>query len=582
MAITKTKFINYTRCPYYYHLDNLNSSIINKRVTLKEYLEEEYRFNNEIPDEQLEVMLPYYKKIEEIAANLAPYYFDGNFNFAYNTMEQECFECKINGILYACYVDIYNETDDGNINIIEVKSTTSDKFLDTAFFYKGSDGIYYLNEITEKVNKKLLDRYDNCGRYIYDLAVQRYIIERDLLKNGLDHLINTSKYFLAVLNSDYIFDGTQDSDGPVYNRDKDNNDIIIFIDVTEITKLYLKIIDEERKKLERIINDSYDEIKVGTYCEYKKITECKHKDFCFRNVPKENSVFSYLDNHFGFVDENNNKVTTYDLINNRLYSMLDVPEDYLTRKKNIIQRQVVETGKEYCNLQKIKQGIELIKYPIYYLDFETFPCPLPRFKGEKCYTQSVFQFSLHIEDKNGCDKSMSHYGYLSKTNDDEREDLVKYLCSLIDTSGTVLVYNSSFEKNRMKELAKIFPKYREKLDYINDMIFDLLDIIKSNKKIYMSLGYNEEESSIFNYYHYDMNGSFSIKKVLPLFSELNYQDLDISNGVQALVTYSKFNKLSKKEYDDAYNSLIEYCKQDTWAMVEIFHGLKEMSKNVKL
>lgn len=582
MAITKTKFINYTRCPYYYHLDNFDKSILNSKVTLQEYLEEEYRFNNEIPDEQLEVMFPYYKKIEEIAASLAPSYFNGNFSFAYETSNQECFECRINGNLYACYVDIYNETVDGSINIIEVKSTTSDKFLDTDFFQKNNDGIYYLNEIDDKVRKKLLNRYDSCGRYIYDIAVQRYIIERDLRKNGLDDLVVTTKYFLAVLNSDYIFDGETQNNEPIYNKDKNNNDIIVFIDVTDITKLYLEVIDNERKHLEDVINSSCGDIKVGPYCECKKTTECKHRDFCFRKLPEKNSVFCYLDNHFGFVDENNNKVSVYDLINNEKYSMLDVPINYLKREKNIIQRDVIETKKTYCNLKKIQSGLKLIKYPIYHLDFETFPCPLPRFKGEKCYTQSVFQFSLHVEEESGCDKEKSHYGYLASTNDDERAELVKYLCSLINREGTVLVYNSSFEKNRLRELATIFPQYKDKLDFINNMVFDLLDIIKSNKKLYMELGYSAEESSLFNYYHHDMNGSFSIKKVLPLFSDLNYQELVVSNGVDALVTYSKFNKMSKEEYTMAYNSLVEYCKQDTWAMVEILHGLQSLSKNVKL
>lgn len=581
MIITKTKFINYTRCPYYYHLDNLNKSNLNQDITLKDYLEEEYKFNNEVTDEQLEVMLPYYKKIEEIAAKLASSYFDGNFSFAYDTSDQEYFDCKIKGNLYACYVDIYNETLDGKINIIEVKSTTSDKFLNTNFFKKNSQGIYYLSQLNDRVSKKLLNRYDVCGRYIYDIAVQRYIIEHDFHKNGLDDLIDTTKYFLAVLNSDYVFDGLTKNGEPIYNKDINGNDIVVFIDVTDISKLYLKIIDEERKRLENVINNKFLETKVGPYCEYKKTTECKYKDFCFKKLPKKNSIFCYLDNHLGFENQDGNKLTVYDFINDEKYNMLDIPKDYLKRDKNIIQRNVVESKIPYLNLNKIKDGLNLIKYPIYHLDFETFPCPLPRFKGEKCYTQSVFQFSLHIETENGCDKEYNHYGYLSKTTNDEREELIKELCSLIREDGTILVYNSNFEKNRLQELADIFPQYKDKLNSINNRIFDLLDIIKSNKKLYMELGYSERESSLFNYYHSDMNGSFSIKKILPLFSNLNYQDLNISNGVEALVTYSKFDKMSKDKYNEAYKNLIEYCKQDTWAMVQILQALQELSKNVK-
>lgn len=579
MAITKTKFINYTRCPYYYHLDKLTQEDLISKVDLKEYFDEEYKYDNDIPNEQLEVMLPYYKKCEEIALNLAPKYFTGTFIGASNTLEQECFECKINGILYVCYVDIYNETEDGNINIIEVKSTTIDKFLKTNCF-ELRNNIYYLKDI-DKAKNKLLNRFDSCGRYIYDIAVQRYIIEKDLNKNGLDYLIPNIKYHLAVLNNDYIFDGNYNNDEPIYNTDKNGNEIINFVDVTDITKLYLDVINNERIELEKIIKNSLNDIKVGPYCEYKKVRECSHANYCFRNLPEHNSVFSYLDNHFGFKGGNKN-ISVYDLINAGITRLVDVSDDYLTRDKNLIQKEVVKNNQEYINLEKIQAGLELIKYPIYHLDFETFPCPLPRFRGEKCYTQSVFQFSLHIETKDGCDKELSHYGFLAKTNNDEREELVKYLCSLITEEGTVLVYNSSFEKNRLKELSYIFPQYKDKLDFINNMVFDLLDIVKTNKKLFMGLGFTEKESSLFNYYHPLLDGSFSIKKVLPLFSDLNYKDLNVSNGVEALVTYSMFDKIDKDDYVNAYNSLVEYCKQDTWAMVEILHGLQSLSKNVKL
>ena len=97
----------------------------------------------------------------------------------------------------------------------------------------------------------------------------------------------------------------------------------------------------------------------------------------------------------------------------------------------------------------------------------------------------------------------------------------------------------------------------------------------------MNLGYSEEDSKIFNFYHEDLNGSFSIKKVLPIFSDLSYKNLEVSNGVEAYSTYLTFDKLNDAEKKDAYNNLIEYCKQDTWAMVEILHHLKELSSNVK-
>ena len=179
--------------------------------------------------------------------------------------------------------------------------------------------------------------------------------------------------------------------------------------------------------------------------------------------------------------------------------MLDIDESYLTREKNIIQRRVLESDIPYINKKKVLDGLKQIRYPIFHLDFESFNCPLPRFKGEVPYSQSVFQFSLHIEKEEGiCDLEKDHFGFLAKDHDDHREELIKKMCDLIG-DGTVLVYNDSFEKTRIKEFAEMFPKYRKELLKINDQVFDLMNVVKTRSKLYKELGYSDEEAKMFNY-----------------------------------------------------------------------------------
>ena len=618
MAITKTKFINYTRCPRYVALDDLNKEKLNSDVTFKEYQEEEREekikeilgnmFDEEgndlleVKDEQLEVMLPYYNEIEILAGRLAKTKFKGDFKFAYNTKDQESFDCQINGIRYICYVDIYNEIDD-YFNIIEVKATTSKKFLSLGSKKDGvknsifmeKSGIYYLLEDLNlniedymkenkyyEIRNKLLNKYDAAGKYVYDLAVQRYIIENDLKQNNQEFKIPKIKYYLAVLNADYIYEG-QTKDGITsYDTDSNNNDIITYFDMTNITKDYLDLIDIDRKKVERYIeNLDASKCPIGEFCENKKRSSCRYLNLCWDFIPKKNSIFQYLDSHHGFKDLDGNFYERFDLVNDNIVSMLDVPLEYLNREKNRIQKRVVETHIPYFNKDKIKDGISQITYPIYHLDFETFPCPLPRFYGEKPYTQSVFQFSLHIEKEKGiCDKEKDHYEYLAKDNTDNRRQLVEKMIDWIDinSGGTVLVYNDSFEKTRLKELSEIFPEYKKELLKIKDMVFDLMNIVKTRSSLYEELGYSKEEASMFNFYHEDMLGSFSIKKILPLFSNLTYKGMEIANGVQALVTYAKFEKMDELEYKHKYQKLVEYCKQDTWAMVEVLWGLQNSIK----
>ena len=608
MAITKTKFINYSRCPRYVSLDDLKKEKLDSMVKIEEYKKEEElehisellsgMFDNEgndlidVRNEHLETMMPYYNKVEILAGELASKYFKGRLKFSKTTYNQESFDAVIDNIRYLCYVDIYNENED-DINIIEVKATTTKKYLslgnkDNSIFKKGEDGIYYLLEdlnlnildymplnIYEREKNKLFDRYTDVGHYIYDIAVQRFIIENDMKTHSENKDI---KYYLAVLNSNYVFDGKYENEEAIYDN-INGEDIICYIDVTTITENLMDKIYLDSQKINKYISDlNASRVPLGKYCEYKKTVKCKYCKVCYDILPEKHSILSYMNNNFGF-KKNSVKYDTYDLINEGKVSMLDIPDSMLNREKNKIQKECVISGKPYVNEKKIKDGIKQITYPLYHLDFETFPCPLPRYKGERPYSQSVFQFSLHIEKKPGvCDKQKDHYGYLAPDHKDHRLDLVKYMCELIPEDKMVLVYNDSFEKTRLKELAYIFPEYKDKLLKIRNNVFDLMNIVKTKSSLYESLGYSKEEAKMFNYYHPDMDGSFSIKKVLPLFSNLTYKGMEVANGVEAMVTYASFPKLLPLDYKHKYQKLVEYCMQDTYAMVEVLNGLKDSVK----
>ena len=71
-------------------------------------------------------------------------------------------------------------------------------------------------------------------------------------------------------------------------------------------------------------------------------------------------------------------------------------------------------------------------------------------------------------------------------------------------------------------------------------------------------------------------GSTSIKKVLPnLLPELNYDDLEVSSGTDAMVAFAKMlDTDDQKEVGQIRKEMLDYCRLDTLAMVRIFEKMR--------
>lgn len=623
MAITKTNFINYSRCPRYAALEEIKSEKLDADITYKEYKKEEegeglkeilgsifeddtyeVDLTNKV-NKQMEAMMPYYKMVEIEAGRITKKYFGGKSVYAEDTFSQESFEFNKNGIKYICYVDIYNEVSN-DINIIEVKATTSNKYVNlkashkkgekySIFHFDKDKNCYYLKDEIDgyplesempldaylKQKEKLFDRYSSVGSYIFDLAIQRFILEGEYKESHNEERLKNVRYYLAVLNHNYVFDGTYEGKKAIYNPDNEGNEIVVFFDMTKVTEEYQNIIRQTEASLEEyLFNLNASPCPMGKWCERKKVKECIYLGpVCGKMIPAKNSSLNYLNNGAGFKTLDGERLKGLELINAGYINMLDIPEEWITSKKHEIQRDSLRFNRPYIDTEKIRAGLNALEYPIYHLDFETMPCPMPRFRGEKPYIQSPFEFSLHIEHAPGvCDKEKDNYIFLAKTFDnDEREELVKALCKYIDPDkGTLFAQNVAFEKGRIKELAAIFPEYREKLMKMYNRGFDLLWLVNTKTELYEELGFDKERASLPNYYNKDLSGSYSIKKTLPVFSDLSYKDLTVKNGTEAIVAYASYNKMTKEEYDLYYEALRIYCQQDTWAMVVILQALREL------
>lgn len=625
MAISKTDFINISKCPRFAALDEIKKERLDADISYAKYKENEhfeklqemlfsmYEESEETGEEinkvdvvnrQLEAMMEYYKTVEIEAGKFVSKKFGGKTIYAEDTFNQECFDFSDNGIKYFCYIDIYNEVDN-QINIVEVKATSCKGYLKMECSHRGKekysiftkiDNVLYLKDEVPGYNieaempmekyiekrEKLFNRFKE-GKYVYDLAIQRYIIEHEYQQSHNEEKLRDFKYYLAVLNCDYIFDGTYDEENkPVYNTDESGNELIILIDMTKITKEYQKYIEADKEKVERYLKDlDASPCKLGQWCGYKKQTVCKYfASICGNMIPAKNSSLSYIHNGFGFKTDNGDRIKGLDLINEGYINLMDIPESWIVSEKHRIQRECYQFDKQYIDKEKLAAGLNCLEYPIYHLDFETMPCPVPRFKGEWPYIQSPFEFSLHIEKEPGkCDKFKDNIVFLAKTHGDEREEMIKEMLKYMDPNkGTLFAQNVAFEKGRIKELATIFPQYKDDLLKLRARGFDLLWLVDTNTKMYEELGFDKQRSSLCNFYDKRLSGSYSIKKTLPVFTDLSYANLVVKNGTEAIVEYANYNKMSKEEYNLKYQALITYCQQDTWAMVAILDELRKLVK----
>ena len=564
---------------------------------------------------QLKTFQHAYKEVEILAGEYVKQLLGIDVITAEKTNDQKKFQYSYKGNTFYCYLDIYAE--EGNkIKVFEVKASTSRSFDKIGFtikqefqpFFKRNNetniiefiGNEYLNQdingtiiSQERILKALnssLDRYNKYGKHFYDIAIQKHIIEESF--NCANQDLPEIDYYLVVLNHEYIYKEKKINGKRVYEKSEDGQDLFKVYHVNYIAELYqheiVKARDQLIKHFERL---EFNNNCMGKFCRHKKSDKCKFFDICHMPVLVDGSIFDYTQRTscFHHLTELNAKkerrtMDIYELINQGIYTMKDAAP-YIIAIDQQIELDCFLNNTQYFNLDNIRFLINQISYPLYHLDFESYMNPLPRFDGEHPYTHFLFQYSLHIERTEGdCELDNTngdyHREFFAKDHSDCRRALAEQMIRDIDLSngGTVLVYNDRFEKGRIEELAKYFPDLSEQLMKIHNAVFDLEKIIHAAETVYKRFDptYSLAGQPKFNFYDKNLHASFSIKKLLPIFTSLTYNDLEVGNGNEAMYVYSLLEELTAKERAEKYDALKIYCRQDTWSMVEILWALKKL------
>ena len=397
----------------------------------------------------------------------------------------------------------------------------------------GGYAIYEVKSSSNSLVEPISD--DELRHYAWDIAYQKYV----LIQCG----VNVTGVYLIQLNKDYV-------------RGKDLDIQMLFLK-TEMTR----IVDEEYPNVPaniaraRKVLECHQEPAKPISMACRKPYPCAFWQYCSKHIPKP-SVFDLYRMSF-------EKALKY--YNNSIVTFEDVQSCKLTARQQV---QVVShlTGKGTVDKKSIRDFLDQnIRYPLYFLDFETMQDVIPQYEGTKPYQQIPFQYSLHWIEKPGGE--LKHTAFLAESGKDPRWALAEQLCHDIPLNACITAYNKGFECGRINELAEAFPALRYHLLNIRDNIVDFLDPFRA--------GY---------YYLPEMEGSFSIKKVLPaLFPsdpQLDYSNLtgSVHNGGEAMTIFPKIKDMAPADKQKARQSLLDYCHLDTLAMVKIWQKLEEIGR----
>ena len=406
--------------------------------------------------------------------------------------------------------------------------------------YNGKTKSYDLYEVKSTTKSK--------PEHLPDIAFQKLTFAKAGYPMGKTYLIH--------LNNEYERNGKIEP-----------QKLLTIEDLTEIIDTIIPQIEAEIPKALAILKQKNEpEVRIIKQCGNPY--ECPFIPYCWEQAKiPEYSVYDLAGIH---------EKTLLQLLDKEIIQIKKIPDDIELTKAQTTQVEAEKKGAPIINKKQIDKILNALKYPLYFLDYETVAPAIPFWDGTNPYQQVCFQYSLHVLKNPGA--PLQHYEFLSDGSQNPMPKLLEQMkrdfASHTDPEnikGTVIVWYKPFETSRNKEMAKTFPQYKKFLESVNRHVFDLMEIFK---KLY--------------YVHPGTHGSNSIKSVLPvLVPELSYKNLEIGEGGLASLKWLQMNfpkpapagadaavaPLTSAQKYQTRRALLTYCGQDTLAMVKILAAI---------
>jgi hypothetical protein len=397
--------------------------------------------------------------------------------------------------------------------------------------FNKESGLWDLIEIK---GKNSLDESATEPDHIEDAAFQNIVIERTGLRVG--------KIFLLHLNKEYVR-GDEIKVKELFTLD----------DITEkVRERIIRTIDDMKKAEEILFHP--DEKAIICECIYSgRSSHCTTFKYSHPHVP------DYSVHDISRIGNSKKKLES--LVDSQIFDLNDIPDDF--ELSEIQKNQVIihKRQTQKINYDGVREELKSLRFPLYFLDYETFPAAIPLFRGYKPYQHITFQFSLDV--LHNYESEPIHHEFLHLDKTDPSARIIQELKKIIGPEGNIIVWHKSFEIGRNNELAILCPEEKDFLENINDRVYDLEKIF--TKQLYLHPGFK---------------GRTSIKKVQPtLAPSLTYEELEIREGGTASEAWYRmvYEKNSSDQKQKIANDLLKYCGRDTYAMYAVWKHLNELS-----
>lgn len=359
--------------------------------------------------------------------------------------------------------------------------------------------------------------------HLVDCAIQLWVLDG----NG----INVASVHLSLVNGAFEYAGNGDYGGLLADED--------------ITYQVRELVAEVPAWLESrqgILQGAEPQARMSGRCD-----TCAFLDHCEKDLPEY--PVSILPHGRKIIRE---------LQDEGILDIRDIPADRLQNERHTIVWQATRANEVYVS-EELREELNRLAYPRYYLDFESINFLIPRWAGIKLNQHIPFQWSCHVEKPVG---NIEHREFLATGGDAPMRPFAESLIGDVGRVGPIMVYGA-FEQTILKQLIEFCPDLKQPLRDIIDRLVDLLPLLREH------------------YYHPAMKGSWSIKAVLPTIApHLDYSTLEgVQNGTLAQQAFMTIidPATSRELREQTIRNLLAYCERDTLAMVEMvrfFEGME--------